>query len=333
MAKTYLNLINDVSKGKIEPVYFIAAPDNYFVNKASALLKEKLFKGSSENYFLKYADETKYNEIIDICTNYSSFFSEKKLVVVKRSEKFSRNLEHIFAYSENPDKDTVLFLAFDIDYVYEKKLDTKEHPFYDFSDLPREFYFQWIQDDFKKRGCIIKEAEVQLFASSPFNNYEIAEREIEKISNYEFDDNENTVTKDILMIFLGFKQSYTPDELMSAIMDKNKKEAMNIISSLLNESGINEIYLLSIISGFYADIICFKQKDFGFKNPYELGSKYRIWKSRVPFVKSLASKLNNDKIPEIFGYLKDTDKKLKSTMTDSKLLMTILVENLINLPV
>ena len=330
MAKTYLNLINDISKGKIEPVYFIAASDSYFVNKASLLLKNKLFNGSNENYFLKYADEIKYNEIIELCTNYSSFFSEKKLLVVKRCEKFSRNLEHIFTYAENPDKDTILFLVFDIDYVYEKKLD-KEHSFYDFSDLPREFYHQWIHDEFKKRGCIIKEPEVQVFASSPFNNYEIAEQEIEKISNYEFPDKEKTITKEILFAFLGFKQSYTPDELIKAIIDKNKNDAVNITDSLLNETGINEIYLLSIISGYFADIICFKQNGFADKNPYELGSKYRIWKSRVPFIRSLSSKLKGDNAPLIFRYLKETDKKLKSTVTDPKLLIMILVENLLNL--
>jgi len=51
--------------------------------------------------------------------------------LVKRSEKLAKKLDDLVEYSAKPDTDTTLLLAFDRDYVREKKL-AKEINFYDF---------------------------------------------------------------------------------------------------------------------------------------------------------------------------------------------------------
>src|SRR6266508_487036 len=109
---TFIGFENEVKSGKIQSVYFIAASGAHFVKKATELLKMKLFgeKSSSENVYIRYADETKYNEVIDLCINVTSLFSTRKLVIVKRCEKLSRTLTHFINYASNPDPDTVLVL-------------------------------------------------------------------------------------------------------------------------------------------------------------------------------------------------------------------------------
>ncbi|MGH2574598.1 MAG: DNA polymerase III subunit delta, partial [Ignavibacteria bacterium] len=216
---TYLDFRDEVESGKIKTFYFISAYDNYFVSRAAELLKEKLFgsKDNNENYFIRYADDSKYTEVLDLCSNFTSIFSPKKLVVLKKCEKLGRALQQILIYTEKPDEDTVLMLVFDRDYVIERKLNTEEFGFYEFSELPRKYFFQWIAEQFENRDCSIDEPVLELFASSVPYNYDIAVQEIEKISNNDFGGKEKIISKEIILNFIGFDKMYTPDDLMVSI--------------------------------------------------------------------------------------------------------------------
>src|SRR5437867_291560 len=153
--RTFIDFEKEISLGKVKPVYFITASDNYFIKKSIDILKNKMFGKveSSESSFLKYADDSKYDEVLDLCQNFASLFSSRKLIIVKRCEKYSRNLKFIFEYSAAPDPDTVLMLVFDKEYVIESKL-WKECAFYDFSEFSDNYYLNWIKGEFVSRRCM-----------------------------------------------------------------------------------------------------------------------------------------------------------------------------------
>jgi DNA polymerase III delta subunit len=331
---TYLDFRKEVDSGEIKHVYFVSASDTYFVGKASELLREKVLGSgeSRDNYFLKYADETKYNEILDLCLNFTSLFSSRKLLVVKKCEKLARNLRHLLEYSASPDENTVLMLVFDKDYVADSKVD-KEYGFYDFSSMPRDSYLNWIIEEFKLRGCLIKDHELSVFASSASSNFDTIVQEIAKISNYldSGDNKEKYVTEDSVLRSIGYERTYTPEDLMVSILEKDSKRSLDILHFLLYKSGISDIFLLSIISSYYADLLCFKTRGILSTPPYELYNKYRIWRERAEFAKKYSNKIPAEKFAGIFKYLVQTDKKLKSTMIEPGVLMTALIEGLLNI--
>jgi len=264
--KTYSDFEEQVKAGKLQPVYFITASDNYFLSRAGELLRDKITgsKEAKESFFLKYADETTGDEIIDLCRNFSSLFSANKIIVVKRCEKLGKKLDEILEYSQNPDPDTTLLLVFDKEYVLEKKLDSNIS-FYDFSDLPDDEYFEWVKSEFNSRGCIINTPELNLFISEVPCSFELVKNEISKIVNYCDEISENsdkTVTKEILYKFTGYDTSYTPDELMSSILRKDTRNAIEILDNMLNKGAISEIYLLNIITGYYMDLMSAKTRGF-----------------------------------------------------------------------
>src|SRR5438045_7502248 len=104
----------EVISGKVRNVYFIETSDSYFISKAGELLREKIFgsKDTKENFFLKYADETPVNEIIELCNNFSSLFSSNKIIILKRCEKYSRKLDALLDFTQKPNRDTTLLLVF-----------------------------------------------------------------------------------------------------------------------------------------------------------------------------------------------------------------------------
>lgn len=329
--KTFLDFQTEVNAGKVGNVYFIAASDGYFVQKAGELLREKLF-GSSENrdnFFLRYADDTPLEEFFGLCSNYSSLFSSKKIIVLKRCEKYSRKLSELREFVKNPELETFLVLAFDKDYVMEKKLD-KDIEFYDFSDLPQRTLYEWVKKEFENRGIAIENDAIQELTSGIPASFDLLITEIEKISNHDFQNSRRVITKELILQFTGYDKEYTPDEFIHSILIKDRKKAYTIIDNLLNSKGLNEIYLLSIISNYYMDLISFKTKGLESMDSRLLYQKYKLWGDRVKFAKNYHKSIDINSLERSFEKILNTDMKLKTSMLDSKILMTSLVEELIN---
>jgi DNA polymerase III delta subunit len=332
---TYLDFEKQVGSGKIQPVYYVVSSDNYFLRKAGELLREKITgsKENKENFFLKYADEISVSEIIDLCNNFSSLFSANKIVIVKQCEKFGKKIDEIIQYAQNPDKDTTLLLAFDKEYVLEKKLD-KEFSFYDFAYLPDEQYFEWVKSIFDSKGCIIASSELNLFVESVPRIFELVENEISKIANYceETSANgEKKVTKDIIYKLIGYDTTYSPGELMASILEKDSRKSLEILDNMVDKGGINEIYLLNLITSYYMDLMSAKTRGFDSAGMNEIYGRFRIWGDRIGFVKSYKNRIKDEDLGIIFDKILKTDQQLKTTMLDSKVLLTSLVEELANI--
>ena len=331
--RTFQDFRKEVSAGKLKNVYYIAAIDNYFLSKAGEILREKLFgsKESKENFFLKYADETPMQELFDLTSGGASLFSSQKLVIVKRCEKYSRKLSEFMERSRVPAEDSYILYAFETSFVYEKKLDEiKGIDFYDFSELPQRELYDWVKGEFESRNININTDALDLFITSVPASLDLLNTEIEKISNYDFEGEEPLLTKEIILQFIGYDREYSPDELMTAIVKKDQNKAFSILNNLLNSKGLNEVYLLSTISNYYMDLLSFKSQGLDSTDSRTLYQKYKMWGDRVKFAKNYHKLLNTSSLERSFAKIIDTDKKLKTSMLDPKILMTSLVDELIN---
>ncbi|MBE2227061.1 MAG: DNA polymerase III subunit delta [Ignavibacteria bacterium] len=331
--RTFHDFRNEVSAGKLKNVYYIAAIDNYFLSRAGEILREKLFgsKDNKENFFLKYADETPMQELFDLTSGGASLFSSQKLVIVKRCEKYSRKLSEFIEKTKVTAEDSYILYAFDTSFVYEKKLDeVKGIDFYDFSELPQRELYNWVKEEFSTRNISINNDALDLFITSVPASLELLNTEIEKISNYDFEGNEPLLTKEIILQFIGYDREYSPDELMTAIIKKDQNRAFSILNNLLNSKGLNEVYLLSTISNYYMDLLSFKTPGLDAVDNRTLYQKYKMWGDRVKFAKNYHKSTSINSLEKAFSKIIDTDKKLKTSMLDPKILMTSLVDELIN---
>lgn len=331
--RTFLDFEKEVSSGNIRKVYYIAAVDNYFISKAGEILREKLFgsKDNKENFFLKYADETSMQEVFDLTQSGASLFASQKLVIVKRCEKYSRKLSDFLAQSKSAADDAVILYSFDTAFVYEKKLyESKDFEFYDFSELPQRELYEWVRKEFTVRDIKINNDALDLFITSIPASFDLLVTEIDKISNYDFDGNEKLLNKEIILQFIGYDKDYSPDELLSAIFSKDQVKAFNILNNLLNSKGLNEVYLLSVIGKYYFDMLSFKSPGIAQMDNRLMYQKYKLWGDSVKIAKSYHNTVNIRSLENSIEQILDTDKKLKTSMLDPKILMTSLVEELIN---
>lgn len=329
--KTFLDFKAEIKSGRMRNVFFIASNDNYFVAQAGDMLREELFGAANkrENFFTKYADESPVDEIIDLANNTTSLFSQQKLVVLKRAEKYSRKINDLFESLNKIDHDTYLLVVFDRDYVAEKRYD-KEKEFFDFSDLPEDKLLQLVRNEFTSRGFDISDSDLEFFVSSIPVSIDLLMNEVEKITNYDFGDSTKTITKELILKFIGYDREYSPEELMTSILTRDSNRAMKVLEGLFSSAGFSEIYLVSIISGYYMDLMSFKTKGFLQKDSSSLYGKYKMWGDKAKFARQYHNSIKISSLEKAIAKLLDTDLKLKSSMIDPKILMTSLVEELVN---
>jgi DNA polymerase III delta subunit len=97
---------------------------------------------------------------------------------------------------------------------------------------------------------------------------------------------------------------------------------------MIDKHGMNEIYLLSLMTGYFTDLMSAKTKGFDSASMNDIYTKYKIWGNRVGFVKKHKNDLKDNDFEVIFDKIIKTDQKLKTSMLDSKVLLTSLVEEL-----
>ena len=161
--------------------------------------------------------------------------------------------------------------------------------------------------------------------------FDLVENEVEKISSYCEEvstGGEKIVTRDVIYKFIGYDTSYTPEDLMVSILKKDSRKSQEILENMIDKHGMNEIYLLTLISGYYTDLMSAKTKGFEHAGMNEIYSKYKIWGDRIGFVKNYRNEIEDDDFEVIFEKIIQTDQKLKTSMLDSKVLLTSLVEEL-----
>jgi DNA polymerase III delta subunit len=79
------------------------------------------------------------------------------------------------------------------------------------------------------------------------------------------------------------------------------------------------------------DLMSSKSKGFDSADYNQIYSKFKIWGERIDFVKRHKNLMNEADFSEIFDKILKTDQNLKTTMMDSKILITSLVEELANI--
>lgn len=326
--RTFLDFQKELSSGKAGNVYYILSSDNYFINKASELLREKLFgdKYSNDNFFLKYADDSSIEEITDLNNNFPSLFSSSKLIVLKRCEKYSRKFDEIFKIADNTDPETYMLLCFDKDYIKDKKLD-KSADFFDFSTLPEKQFREWIRSEFTNFGRKITDDALEYLEANTASTFDQMHNEIEKICSYEPDSVED-INKNLILKVTGYEDEFSPNDLMISVLRNDSVRAVRVLDNLLNKTGLNEIYLVSIISNYYFDLLTIASDKFQTGDNYSLYGKYKLWGERLNFAKEYRNILKIKDIDKAISLLSDVDKKLKTSMIDSKILLTSLVEEL-----
>ncbi len=290
-----------------------------------------------------FSDETSIEEVINECSNLS-FLSEKKIIIYKIVKKTgARGMpkeakEGFLNYLKNPNPDNLLIL-----------LNTdKEFTFSNFADFEntgiqisvistdtQSDIQEWCKD--KLKGYEVDYDALLHLLQFVNPSYDEISTEIEKLKTFCFDTKK--VTIDDVNLCVGMTKDFTENNLFETILNRDFEKAMAIYDNMSSKTTASsmevELRFVAYMNNLFINL--HKMQDPIIKNMpegFNLYKELKLWKDgskMYNLYKKYMNDLNELKIQKAFDYIYETDKTLKFSEKDKRLVITNLIHNLINL--
>ncbi|MDO6596912.1 DNA polymerase III subunit delta [Oceanihabitans sp. 2_MG-2023] len=115
-------LIIDIKKGNLKPIYFLMGEEAYYIDSVSDYIEANVLAEEEKgfNQMVLYGRDVTIDDIVSNAKRYP-MMAERQVVIVKEAQDLSRTIEQLAAYAANPQPTTVLVL----NYKY-KKIDKRK---------------------------------------------------------------------------------------------------------------------------------------------------------------------------------------------------------------
>jgi DNA polymerase-3 subunit delta len=330
-------LDNAIKKGKLEGSYVFVGLDEMIINENIDKVINKTVDGQFKdlNYVKLDGMKTTFDEIMNACET-MPFFSDKKVVVVFRAN-FLRDktdaagtkvYSQLVEYLKNPPPHCILILYYLQNDKREnpnrnKKLTTleKSATVVKVDKLKGEKLYKKVNSIFEGKGKNIGKVELRYFCESVENNFNIIEREIDKLISYT---EGRDITREDIIKMLPHKSEDDVFDLVDFISQKKSEKSIDIMNELINK-GENLMLILSLIQTQFTMLYKIKLGIDKGKNKDDLAKEIR----RPAFIcEKLMAQSRKFSYKQLYNCMKlciETEKKLKSTGFDKKTEMEIMI--------
>lgn len=306
-----MDLIKELEKGNILPVYLFCGSEKYLMEEALRKVESLVVELATRcfNYNVFQGSEATAETIIDVAQTIP-MMARRRLVVVKDIDKLkSPEMERLAKYLKDPSPSTCLILMADkVDMrkgVFQtlKNCTIKFEPLYE-NQLP-----QWIKREVETRGKRITPQASQFLAEAVGSDLLRLRNELEKLVLYVGDGKEITVQDVEAVSTKGRLKSIF--ELTDAVGGRNTGKAMKVLGELL-DNGENGVYILYMITRQLRLIWKVKElMDLG-KRADVIGKELGIQPFLLKGVIEQARIFSREDLREVFPRLLEADASLKS---------------------
>jgi DNA polymerase-3 subunit delta len=307
------NIVSDISKGNIKPIYFLMGEEPYYIDKISDYIEKNVLEESEKgfNQQVMYGRDVTIEDIVSSAKRYP-MMAERQVLIIKEAQDLSRFIEKLVGYAENPQPTTVLVL----NYKY-KKLDKRKklHKAIAKSGLvyeSKKLYDNQV-GDWIRRVLNGKKYKIESKASQML--IEFLGTDLSKIAN-ELDKlmvilpKESIISDEDIENNIGISKDFNNFELKKAVGEKNILKVNRIINYFVENPKNNPIVLtISLLNSYFTQLLLFhglkdKSKSSVAKtlgvNPYFV-DEYFLAAKNYPM----------RKVAQVIAFLRDADVKSK----------------------
>lgn len=315
---------DSIKKKNFQPVYFFWGEEDFLIEETVDLLIREALDETSKSFNLDilHGSEVDARRVVGIASSYP-MMAERRIVVVREIEKLSEK-ELLLSYLDHPSPTTCFVVVAgkpDFRQTFYKQLKEKSYAV-EFKPLTEEYIPDWIIARLKsKRKTISQEAAASILALVGTSLREI-QNEIEKLLVFIGD--RGTVELDDVKSVVGVSRQYNVFELQNAIAYKDLKRVLDIMKHML-EAGEYPVATVAYLTGFFRKVWLLREMMKERMNDYQLAGQLRVSSRFIGEYKTAVAKYSAENIEQCFKALVEADEQLKSTSTDHKLVMTMMV--------
>jgi len=115
-------LVADIKKGQIKPIYFLMGEEPYYIDRISEYIEKNVLSEEEKgfNQMILYGRDVTVEDIVSNAKRYP-MMADRQVIIVKEAQDLSRTIENLASYAVNPQTTTVLV----VNYKY-KKIDKRK---------------------------------------------------------------------------------------------------------------------------------------------------------------------------------------------------------------
>jgi len=329
-APSILEAIAEIKKRKFKPVYYFFGEDSYNLTTALQTL-EKVFKPLLHSDFDKetiYSDDKSIKDILGLATAFP-FGSEKKLIIVKEAEKI-RDKKSLKDYASSPAEFTVLvfFHNGSITNISSQPFKTlSENNFlFEAKELKGKNLIDWLISEAEEKGKTLSEENAQVLVDIVGESRNMLEDQLEKICVF-IDKGKEITIESIQQVSSELKQ-FNIFDLQNAIGLREKEKSLTVAYNLL-DNGAEPTFIIAMLTRYFtglAKITELKTKNIPVQEAARIVGTHHFYYPRYVKARTLYS---DEKLVEVFRALLKADLSVKTTSSDNKTIITLLITEIL----
>jgi len=311
---TQEDILNEIKKGFIKPIYFLWGDEPYFIDQISDYIEKNVLNDAEKsfNQTVLYGRDVDIKDIISIAKRFP-MMADHQVIIIKEAQDLSRNIDQLESYLDNIVPSTVLVF----NYKY-KKPDNRKTVFKKMAKVGVMFESKtlydnqiptWINLYLKARGYQIEPKAAAMLLEFLGTDLGRIANELSKL--FIVLPKETTISTKNIEENIGINKDYNNFELRKALGSKNVIKSNQIINYFAQNPKANPTVLtLSLLNNFFTQLLQLHS----LPNKNDKTAVATLLKVSPFFVGDYMEAGKNypmRKVSEIIGHLRDADMKSK----------------------
>jgi DNA polymerase-3 subunit delta len=329
-APSILEVIPGIKKGNFNSVYYFFGEDSYSLSNVLHKLEEsfKPFLSSDFDKETIYAENRTLSEILGAAASFP-FGSEKKLMIVREAEKI-KDKKALKDYALSPAEFTVLAFFHNgaitnLNTEPFKTLSANNFLF-EAKELKGKNLIAWLISEAQEKGKKLSEENAQVLVDIVGENRSMLEDQLEKICIFLNQKKEITIEA-IQQVSSELKQ-FNIFDLQNAIGLKEKAKALSVANNLV-DNGSEPTFIITMLTRYFtglAKVTELRSKNIPDRDAARVVGTHPYFYPSYVRARSIFS---DKKLVEVFRSLLKADVSVKTTSSDDKTIITILIAEIL----
>ena len=312
-------LVTDIKKGNIKPIYFLMGEESYYIDKISDFIEDTILSEEEKgfNQMVLYGRDVTIEDIIGNAKRYP-MMAERQVVIVKEAQDLSRTIEKLISYAENPQPTTVLV----VNYKY-KKIDRRKALYkalmksgivYESKRLYDNQVADWIRRVLSPKDYTIAPKAAQMLVEFLGTDLSKINNELEKLQIIL--PKGSQITPEVIEENIGISKDFNNFELRKAVGDKNAVKVYQIANYFAENPKDNPIVVtVSLLFSFFSQLLHFH--GLNDKSPRSVAAALKVNPYFVSDYINAARNYPMKKVSQAISTLREFDVKSKGVGSNS----------------
>lgn len=269
------NILQDIQKGKIAPIYFLMGEESYFIDLISKYIETRILTEEEKgfNQTVWYGRDISMEEIVSYARRYP-LMAERQVIIIKEAQHLARNIDALLPYVENPMPSTVLVFCYKYKSLDKRKKITKtlakKAVLFESKKLYDNQVPSWLQLAVQQDGYSINAKASHMLVEFLGSDLSKIKNELTKLQLVVPKGAE--ITPEHIEANIGISKDFNNFELQRAIGTKDYKKAFQIIQHFSQDPASNPFVLtFALMHSFFIRLLKYHALDNKSQAPRVLG--------------------------------------------------------------